>query len=73
MLVLERHAASTTHNRTIAGMLAFLVLADVRVRVTVELAEHALVVTLTSVPDVHRISKTHNVNCKHQNRKLETI
>jgi len=60
MLVLERHAASTTHNRTIAGMLAFLVLADVRVRVTVELAEHALVVTLTSVPDTTTVYNNNN-------------
>jgi len=38
-----------------AGVLAFLVLAYVRVRVAVKLTEHALVVALTSVPDEHRM------------------
>jgi len=57
VLRLEGHAASAAHYWPMAGVLTFLMLADVRVRVTIELTEYALVVALTSVPDARSISQ----------------
>jgi len=46
-------------------MPTFLMLAYVRVRISIKVAEDTLVVTLTSMSDAHRISQLYNVKSKN--------
>jgi len=68
---LECHAAPATYYWTIACMPTFLMLAYVRVRISIKVAEDTLVVTLTSMSDAHRISQLYNVKSKNWNWKSE--